>query len=246
MEEILERIGLTKNESKIYLTLLKIGTSRVSTLLKKSGLNSGKIYDYLESLQNKGLVSESVINNVRHFSPAPPKRIRDYLQIKKEQMLKEEQLAESLIRDLEPLRKVALEEPRSVTYTGYKGFQTAVEEAFDDLEKGDEILAMGVTELKDKKLNDFWKRWSNKRIRSKIKARMIFSEASEYYSTFKRFRFTDSRVLEGITPVAVDVFGKKTTLILNYAEPLSVTLIKSENTAQSFREFFEQLWKQAK
>jgi sugar-specific transcriptional regulator TrmB len=67
-EKSLEKIGLTKNETKVYLALLKIGTSKVGEILKESKLNSGKIYEVINSLEQKGLVSESTINNVKHFT----------------------------------------------------------------------------------------------------------------------------------------------------------------------------------
>ena len=49
--KILEEIGLTRNESLVYLALSKIGTSKTGEILKESGLNSGKIYEILESLK---------------------------------------------------------------------------------------------------------------------------------------------------------------------------------------------------
>ena len=58
--------------------------------------------------------------------------------------------------------------------------------------------------------------------------------------------YTEVRILQGFTPVAIDVFGEDKVLILNYAEPCSCTLIYDHNTATSFKHFFEQLWKIAK
>ena len=46
--ELLEKIGLTRNESLVYITLLKLGTSKTGNILKQSNLNSGKIYEILE------------------------------------------------------------------------------------------------------------------------------------------------------------------------------------------------------
>ena len=65
--KVLERIGLTRNESLVYLTLLRNGTSKTGEILKKSGLNSGKIYEILDSLEKKGMVSESSINNIKRY-----------------------------------------------------------------------------------------------------------------------------------------------------------------------------------
>ena len=80
----------------------------------------------------------------------------------------------------------------------------------------------------------------------KIIARHIFSERSSYFKTFKKMKYTQSRVLTDLTSVTVDVFGKDKVIILNYAEPVSCILIHDANTATSFRNFFYQLWKIAK
>jgi hypothetical protein len=105
---------------------------------------------------------------------------------------------------------------------------------------------MGITHLKDEKFNRFWKGWSEKRIGMKINAKHIFSERSNYYKIFKKMRYTQARVLTGLTPVTVDIFGNEKVIILNYAEPVSCTLIHDKNTATSSRNFFYQLWEIAK
>ena len=56
-KKILKQIGLTENEIQVYLTLLKIGSSGVSTIAEHSGLYRPYVYDTLERLQEKGLVS---------------------------------------------------------------------------------------------------------------------------------------------------------------------------------------------
>src|SRR3989344_7102355 len=114
----LEKIGLTKNESVVYQTLLQLGTSKTGEILKKSGLNSGKIYEILESLKLKGLLSESIINNIKYFTAAPPSQILGYIQDKKDELDKEEATIKSLLPELEKLRNIPKEETKSITYTG--------------------------------------------------------------------------------------------------------------------------------
>ena len=105
---------------------------------------------------------------------------------------------------------------------------------------------MGVTELKDKNFNKFLERWKTQRINKKISQKMIFSEKNQYYQKFAKSKYTQAKVLTGITPVTVDIFGEDKTLILNYSDFLSCILISDKNTAQSFRQFFKQLWELAK
>ena len=56
MLEQLYESGLTKNESKIYLTLLEIGPSHAGLISRKSGLHRRVVYDTLEMLTQKGLI----------------------------------------------------------------------------------------------------------------------------------------------------------------------------------------------
>src|SRR3989338_10180663 len=244
--KVLENIGLTKNESIVYQTLLQLGTSKTGEILKKSGLNSGKIYEILESLKVKGLLSESLINNIKYFTAAPPSQILEYIKNKKEDLEKEETIIKSALPELEKLRNLPKEETKSVTYTGLRGIKTAADEALDAMNPDEDILAMGVTELKDESFNQFWWRWQTRRINKKISQKMIFSERSDYDKMFAKSKYTQVKVLTGITPVTVDIFGEDKTLIINYGKSPSCILIYDKNTAQSFRQFFKQLWKLAK
>ncbi len=244
--KVLEKIGLTKNESIVYQTLLHLGTSKTGEILKKSGLNSGKIYEILESLKVKGLLSESLINNIKYFTAAPPSQILEYIKDKKEELEQEESIVKSSIPELEKLRNLTSKETKSITYTGLRGIKTAADEAFNSMKANEDIFAMGVTELKDEKFNKFWERWQTLRINRKIPQKMIFSERSQYYHKFTKSKYTQTKVLTGITPVTVDIFGEDKTLILNYGDFPSCILIYDKETAQSFRQFFKQLWKLAK
>jgi len=244
--KLLEKIGLTHNESKVYLSLLKLGTSKTGEILKSSGLNSGKIYEILESLKIKGLVSESKINNVKFFSASPTFKILEYLEKKKEDIEKDEDIIKKELPNLEKIRGSSTKESNAKTYVGFNGFKTAVYEAFNSLKEGDEILGMGVTGKKEKKFNEFWLNFGEERVRRKIKAKNLFSDKSDYLKEYKKFKLTENRVLEGITPVTIDIFGDDKVLILNYNEPYSCILIHDKNTANSFKSFFDELWKSAK
>ncbi len=244
--ETLEKLGLTKNESIVYLTLVKSGSIKTAEILKKSGLNSGRIYDTLESLKHKGLVSESSINGIKHFTASPPDQLKVYFQQRLNQLKKEEPIIEKAIPKLNKIRNISIKESRTTIYTGLRGLKTAIDEAFEKVGKDDEILAMGVTSLKDENINQFWINWSPKRINKKIVAKHLFSETSDFYKEFKKMKYTEAKILEGITPVTIDIFGTKTILIMNYKDPISCILIQDENIVQSFRQFFYQLWKIAK
>ncbi|MBS3102745.1 hypothetical protein J4458_04845 [Candidatus Woesearchaeota archaeon] len=50
--EILQRVGLTPGEAKIYLALLELGQSTTGPIVNKSKVSTSKTYKILERLEN--------------------------------------------------------------------------------------------------------------------------------------------------------------------------------------------------
>ena len=69
-KELLAEIGLTERESKVYLALLELGSTTTGPLVKKSEVPNSKVYEILESLQNKGLVSWITKGKTKYFQEA--------------------------------------------------------------------------------------------------------------------------------------------------------------------------------
>ena len=53
----LERIGLSPNEVKIYLTLLRLGASKAGKIAKEAQVDRSATYDSLKRLLEKGIIS---------------------------------------------------------------------------------------------------------------------------------------------------------------------------------------------
>jgi len=243
--DLLESLGLTHNEAIAYLTLTRTGSSKTGQLLKESGLNTGKIYEILESLKRKGMVSEIEIDGVKQFSASPPEKLIDYITAKKEAIEKEEALAKTLIPQIEEIRKFKLEPSRVAVYTGFDGFKTAVFEATRTLKAKEEVLAMGIRSSKGENFNRVWTKWADETL-SKNHERVIFSEKGNFYEYKLKSKFSKIRLLESSTPTAIVIFGNHTVLILQYSPPIKVIFIQDEMMLITFISLFEQLWAIAK
>lgn len=243
--ETLTKIGLTKNESIVYLSLLKSGDTTAGNILKNSGLNSGKIYDILEALKIKGLISESIIQNVRHFSPSSPKKLLDYISAKEKQIKHEKDLVNELMPHLNDLKSEDIS-VKAITYIGLEGMKTAIEELIDSTNPGEEILTMGVTGEKDERINNFWRTFFIPKIKEKkLVQKIIFSkENTEYLKDIKKFSNVRKSSLSNMTPIAI--YGSDKVIISNYDAPITNIVIHSEKIAKSFIELFNNLWKLAK
>ncbi|NQV88160.1 MAG: hypothetical protein HQ402_01205 [Parcubacteria group bacterium] len=74
-KEILEKLGLTKNESAIYLALLEIGTANISKISERTSIHRPLIYKAIPSLLQKNLITESKKQKGSVYSAEPPNRL---------------------------------------------------------------------------------------------------------------------------------------------------------------------------
>jgi sugar-specific transcriptional regulator TrmB len=73
--ETLQKIGLSKNETAIYLALLELGPSRITQISEKTSIHRPLIYKALPSLLEKKLITESERTNGTFYIAEPPNRL---------------------------------------------------------------------------------------------------------------------------------------------------------------------------
>ncbi len=249
-KELLQKLGLTDSESKVYLALLKIGEfSTKGPVFKAANIAPSKIYHVLDKLIAKGLVSTIVKDGVKHFAAAPPVRLKDYLDSKKRELEIEEKTATELMPKLEGLYKTFREKTTAEIFMGWQGMESAYYSILNGMKKGDEWYGLGASEGVDKeRTKQFFNKYGFKVHQKGIKARVIFNEnARRYVAGFERDTGVKlvKKFLFKTTPVEVAVANDMTAIVMLKAEPL-VILIRDKETAQSFITYFEELWKIAK
>ncbi len=165
-ETLLENCGLTKNETLVYLALLKKGKSKSGSIIKEAKVSGGKIYETLYKLVDKGLVKYIEENGVKKFIANHPETLISYLKEKERSLhKKEEELRKalpqftSLINTNENVETVSL-------VIGLRGIEPII---YNSLEKGKEIRIMGVNSSKEEKFNNFWMHWHKHRVSLKKK-----------------------------------------------------------------------------
>jgi len=75
IQQVLEKIGLTTNEVKVYLALIDLGTTLAGSIARKAKLHRRQTYDALHRLTGKGLASYTIKTGKKHFKPVDPVRI---------------------------------------------------------------------------------------------------------------------------------------------------------------------------
>ena len=236
-ENLLEEIGLTKGEIKVYLALLKLGETTTGKIIERANISSGKVYQILDKLIKKGIVGYILKEKTRYYLASDPSRILDYLKEREIKHRKQEEELKKFLPELKTLQYKSEEKYEAIIYKGVRGVETVMNKLFDYITKDEPLLAMGILSQRDKKYNLLWQRWNKERVKRGFPCKLIFSDrGNEHYTILKKLPFTKVRVIEGFTPAAVDVVGDK-TLIFTHEEP-SCILITNKGIATSFKQFF--------
>ncbi|MBI5390393.1 hypothetical protein HZB02_02810 [Candidatus Woesearchaeota archaeon] len=240
LQRILKQIGLTDNESKVYITLLKAGNSSVSKLAKESGLYRPYVYDTLKRLLEKGLVSFFSRDNKKFFKAAQPSQL---LEREKEKI----QELEKAIPTFEAFLTVPKENANVELYSGKKVVRVVQKDVLKALlEKRGESLVIGVDEQRFMEADPIiMQQFFNQMKQNRLKERVLVREGDNYHPSYRETTIYRFLPKEHFSPNSIFVYGNNVSIIL-FTEPLSGIIIRSKELAMSYRKQFELLWNVAK
>ncbi len=243
-ERVLEELGLTENESKIYLFLLKIGETTTGLIISETGIANSRVYESLRSLIDKGLVTYNVQKDGKHFSAVSPKKFLE-LEEERERKIKE------IVPNLEEIQNKKTADTKTAVYEGYSGFKTAFQKIVEDCPKGDTIYILGFSEQQGKteSLRLFLSNMNLKSAEKKQKLKIIMDKSSKETlgKDREKEKFTEVKYMPKgyISPAAIDIFEDYVYIFLWEEKPF-VFMIKNKLIAESFKQYFNFLWKIAK
>ena len=240
---VFAELGLSKNESQVFMTLLESGESTVGQISRTSGIHRRNIYDVLNRLLEKGLVFEIVESKSRFFKAVDPNKLSELIQ-------EQELVLKSALPGLRKLHETSPEKQQALIYRGVEGLKNYMR---DILRIGEDVYVIGAKGI-----------WLDPRIESFLP--WFFTEAEhkgiKYYHLFDH-EVVDKApaILEKIlhykvlppkysTKVTVDFFGDHVNLISpvtpkKLEDEFSVTVIIDRRLANSFRLWFDYMWKNA-
>ena len=241
---ILEKVGLTEAESRVYLGLLKLGASTVGKIIKESGTSNSKIYDILERLNKKGLVGKVILNNKRSFEAKDPSRIRELVQTKREEIDE----VEKIIPKLEELKEYSEPTQEAEILQGINGIKTFNEILLRELEKGDIFYIMGAPKESSEILGAYFQEWHQRRANKGIHCKIIYTHDAEQIAKKRdKIALTEVRTLpKEIKTMANIVIGKDYVGTALFGERPLVVVINNKQIYESYLQFFNLMWKASK
>jgi sugar-specific transcriptional regulator TrmB len=237
--ELLEKVGLSKNESKIYIALVKLGSASVNQISKVADVHRVNIYDTLERLQEKGLVASVMKSNKKYFEAASPEVIRKLAEEKEKQIAEVKNMFPRLMEEYRASKK--RQEVHS--FKGILGIKTVLKDILDTKPK--EVLNFASTRGLYILSPTTFEIWESQRIRNKILMKVITSSIIKKTIPRKKlqqFRFLKEEFNHASSTL---VYANKVALFMWTEDPI-VILIESVELAESYRNYFYSLWARAK
>ncbi len=240
-EPILQKLGLSPNEAKIYENLLSKDSINVSSIAVKSNVHRRNVYDCLNKLIEKGLISEIVFGNEKHFKAVNPNRLMALLKDK-------EDLLNQNLPEMQRRFQKADSKEQACLYKGIQGFKNYMQ---DILDAGNDVYCIGAKGgWWDKRLEPFRSRFYKEIKKRKINVYHLFdydmkSKLPQVVKTHEH----EAKILpkEYSTNSAIDIFGDHVVTFtgLGYGKldgDLTQFVIISKQLADSYKVWFKMIW----
>ena len=233
MHEKLLHIGLTKTEAKLYVMLLELSKAQAGILSRKTGIHRRSVYDALDRLIEKGLVSYIKENDKRYYLPTDPKRVQEIIDEQKNEI---SQIMPALqARFMEQAQK-----QETLFYRGLEGIKTIFE---DQIRDGKDVYIIGASHQAKELLRFYLPHYTDKRIKKKIKLHALY--AGERHSTAVPWAQVRYLPASFASLVSTSIYGDKIAIVVWMHDPVGI-LIKQPEVAKAFKNYFELLWKMGK
>jgi len=244
MGRYLADLGFSDGEERAYLALLRLGNSTTGPIAKESGLSRSKLYEILEKLSKKGVISHYKKNNISYFAAAPPKRILEYIKEKESALEKQRSDFEKNIPFLDNIfdRKILSQEAE--VYEGMEGIKNVREMALNRMRPGDTALYTSIPLSAFENFEAYWNDWNTRRIKKKISAMILYNQdAVKFCEQRRKLPYTKVKYLlqKGPTHTWVEIYGDIVAIVMKYQTPMSI-VIRNKHVAESFKTYFNILW----
>ena len=233
-EQTLLELGFSQNEAKVYLALLDNGLSTTTEISKKTKLYRTNIYDALDRLMKKGLVSYIIKENKKHFNVTDPKNLLV--------LLKEKELnLQKVLPEFELAKQLSKSGSNAYIFEGVKAFQKVLNEF---LKYDEPILVYGIPKNAPELMKTFIPHFHKKRLSKKIPMKHIYNHnAQERIKYLNKMPLTEAKYLPSQydSKVSTNICGDEVVLAL-WTEPVFVIQIINRQIANAYKNYFHLLW----
>ncbi len=247
-EQLLEQVGLSLDESKVYETLLKNGIMPAGCIPLKSGLKRGLVYKILTTLEKEGLIEKiDSPGKVALFAATHPGKLREKLLKKEEEIKAAEASLGGIMGSLVSDYNLFKGKPNVQFFEGLEGAKKLLDDNFTATET---ICCYMNDETLFKYTPDLDIEHQKKALKAGIKKKIIFLEKKGYtspdaghYPTWIESKIVQTD-MEKPFQTLIQIYDGKISYLTILSEKEMIGVIIEDKYAYELHKFlFEYQWK---
>jgi sugar-specific transcriptional regulator TrmB len=235
---LLENLGLTENESKVYTAMLSLGSATILAIAKASEIKRTTVYSVLDNLSKKGLTRIEVKGFKKLYVAEHPNKLESMLDMRKVELAK-------LLPQLEGLYNLKGGESFLKYYESAESIKNVHYEILKELNYHDEFLVIGDPDNWERVNKSFSTHFIKERNKANLNIRMILtnSELSKNYKQFQQNFQEEIRLLPSGAKLDTNlIITPRRVLIQQMFSPVIVISIENSSVITMHRELFNVMW----
>ncbi len=242
----LTKLGLTDGEAKVYIALLKLQSSTVGPIVKESNIAYSNIYDVLDRLSDKGLVSYVTKNKTKYFQTTEPYQLEEYLEKKSKEIKNQKQKLSKIMPELIFLNQKTDDKLDAEIFIGYKGVKTAFAKLVEGYEEGEYVFFyQNYDEAQEKQVDMFFISLLSILYKPGIKFKGVSDHSYKNSIFLKKANYVEMRFVDFPIIGNIDICNGK-VLITTWGKVPSSFLIHSKEIAENLTNYFNFVWNMEK
>lgn len=240
---LLEKIGLSEKQAKIYLACLELGGAKISDIARKSKIKRTSCYHLIGELLTAGLISKTKQKGSNFLWAEDPK---DLIQSTQTKM----QTIEEIIPQLNAIYNVLPQKPKISLYEGIEGVKIVWEQILKTSQAGDIILAYTGLNPTIQHLPKKWRQdYIKRRVAKKVRIRFI-TPSVVFMQEYKENPIKNLREVMLVNvknqefTADMQICGNKVSIVSPKENFISI-IIDSKEISQMMKMAFELMWRGA-
>ncbi len=237
---ILQTLGLTDKESRVYLGLLTLGQGSANATARMSGLKRPTTYVILEDLHKRGLVLKMPGSKKQMFSAKSPEE----LVYEARKNLAE---AERLLPELMSTYSSNTPKVRTIHFEGLAGMREALWYQIDSLREKEVVAFYGTAEEASPELIDLFHEWNEKLAQQRTRVRSLAPSHKSLREFRKRdlvYGFLTKILPQSVYTSQISIDITNTFVRILMFRELQATIIENPKVAKALREIFEMVYRE--
>ena len=242
--KLLQEIGLSQGETKVYLALIGLGATKTGPLAKKAEVSSSKVYKILDRLIQKSLVGHVLQGKIKYFQALEPKRVLDYLEHKEQELKERKESIAKIIPLLELEQKMSGKKSQAVIYEGFKAIKNFYLNILEELKSGETYYVLGAYYgLEKVGVKEFFQNYHTQRAKKRIKVKMLANHDVKGQLVPATASYSEIRFLPQyfITNMTIVFYKNKAFIFFLTENPIGFLMI-NEEAVKSFKAYFDTFW----